>query len=62
VIDEIMTDPKFSVGAGLPQANEWNLSYEMFPLLDINLHGWTLNDLTGQTGNNAQFILQPDSL
>jgi hypothetical protein len=57
VIDEIMTDPTPQVG--LP-ANEW-IELRNVSAFDINLQGWTLNDLTGQTGTMSNFILQPDS-
>ena len=57
VIDEIMTDPTPQVG--LPD-NEW-IELRNTSAFDINLQGWTLSDLTGQTGTMPNFILQPDS-
>ena len=57
VIDEIMTDPTPQVG--LPD-NEW-IELRNTSAFRINLQGWTLSDLTGQTGAMPDFILQPDS-
>ena len=57
VIDEIMADPTPQVG--LP-GNEW-IELRNTSAFDINLQGWTLSDLTGQTGTMPNFILQPDS-
>ena len=57
VIDEIMADPTPQVG--LP-GNEW-VELRNTSVFDINLQGWTLSDLTGQTGAMPNFILQPDS-
>ena len=58
VIDEIMADPTPQVG--LP-------NYEWIELRNtsgfvINLQGWVLSDLAGQTGPMPGFILKPDSL
>ena len=57
VIDEIMTDPTPQMG--LP-GSEW-IELRNTSGFDINLEGWTLSDLTGQTGTMPGFILQPDS-
>lgn len=58
VIDEIMIDPTPQVG--LPN-NEW-VELRNTSAFDINLQGWTLSDVTGQTGAMPSFILQPDSM
>jgi len=57
VIDEIMADPSPQVA--LPDADWIELkNTSSFP---INLRGWKLSDLRGQTGLMPDFILQPDS-
>ncbi|MEO8109017.1 MAG: lamin tail domain-containing protein [Ginsengibacter sp.] len=57
VIDEIMADPTPQVG--LPN-NEW-IELRNTSGFAINLQGWRLADLTGQTGTMPNFVLQPDS-
>ena len=57
VIEEIMADPSPQVA--LPDADWIELkNTSSFP---INLRGWKLSDLRGQTGLMPDFILQPDS-
>ena len=57
VIDEIMADPTPQVN--LPNS-EW-VELRNTSSFAINLSGWKLSDLTGQTGAMPNFILQPDS-
>ena len=57
VIDEIMADPAPQVG--LP-ADEW-IELRNTSAFNINLQGWTLNNLSGRTGAMPSFILEPDS-
>jgi len=57
VIDEIMADPTPQMG--LP-GNEW-IELRNISAFAINLQGWTLRGLTGQTGAMPNFTLQPDS-
>ncbi|MEO6289678.1 MAG: lamin tail domain-containing protein [Ginsengibacter sp.] len=57
VLDEIMPDPAPQVG--LPN-NEW-IELRNTSSFAINLQGWKLADLTGQSGPMPNFILQPDS-
>ena len=57
VIDEIMADPTPQVG--LPNS-EW-IELKNTSSFPINLQGWKLSDVTGQTGAMPNFILQPDS-
>ncbi len=57
VIDEIMADPTPQVG--LPN-NEW-IELRNTSGFSINLQGWRLADLSGQTGPMPNFILKPDS-
>jgi hypothetical protein len=58
VIDEIMADPSPQIG--LP-ANEWielkNMTHQ-----PVNLQGWRIGDVNGQSGIMPDFNLQPDSL
>jgi hypothetical protein len=57
VIDEIMSDPTPQVG--LPD-NEW-IELKNTSASPINLQGWTIGDLTENSGAMPNFILQPDS-
>jgi len=57
VIEEIMADPSPQVA--LPDA-EW-IELKNTSSFPINLRGWKLSDLRGQTGLMPDFILQPDS-
>jgi len=57
VIDEIMADPSPQVA--LPDA-EW-IELKNTSSFPINLRGWKLSDLRGQTGLMPDFILQSDS-
>jgi hypothetical protein len=57
VIDEIMADPSPQIA--LPDA-EW-IELKNTSSFPINLRGWKLSDLRGQTGLMPDFILQPDS-
>jgi len=58
VIDEIMADPAPQVG--LPN-NEW-IELRNTTSSPINLQGWHLGDINGQSGAFPDFILEPDSL
>ncbi len=58
VIDEIMADPTPPVG--LP-GNEW-VELRNTSLSPINLQGWRLGDLSGQSAAMPNFILRPDSV
>lgn len=58
VIDEIMADPSPKVG--LPD-NEW-IELRNTTSSSINLQGWYLGDISGQSGAFPNFILQADSL
>lgn len=57
LIDEIMADPTPQVA--LPN-NEW-IELKNTSAFPINLSGWRMADLTGQSGAMPGFILQPDS-
>jgi hypothetical protein len=57
VIDEIMADPTPQVG--LPN-NEW-IELKNVSAAAINLQGFRLSDLTGQSGAMPSYILKPDS-
>ncbi len=57
VIDEIMADPTPQVG--LPK-NEW-IELRNTSSFAISLQGWTIADISGQSGAMPNFILQPDS-
>jgi hypothetical protein len=57
VIDEIMADPTPQVA--LPN-NEW-IELKNTTAFAINLSGWKVADLTGQSGVMPNFILKPDS-
>jgi len=57
VIDEIMADPTPQVG--LPN-NEW-IELKNTSSVAINLQGFRLYDLTGQSGAMPSYILKPDS-
>ena len=56
VIDEIMADPTPQVG--LPN-NEW-IELRNVSAVAINLQGFRLADLTGQSGAMPSYLLQPD--
>lgn len=58
VINEIMADPTPLVG--LP-SNEWIELKNTSPTA-VNLLGWRIADMTGQSGALPSFLLQPDSL
>jgi hypothetical protein len=57
VIDEIMADPSPQVG--LPN-NEW-IELKNTAAVAINLQGWRVGDLNGQSGPMPNFTLLPDS-
>lgn len=57
VIDEIMADP--SPPVALPN-NEW-IELKNTTAFPINLLGWRIGDITGQSGTMPAFVLQPDS-
>ncbi|MGI8583172.1 MAG: lamin tail domain-containing protein [Chitinophagaceae bacterium] len=57
VIDEIMADPTPQVG--LPN-NEW-LELKNTSAIAINLQGFRIGDLTGQSGAMPSYLLKPDS-
>ena len=57
VIDEIMADPTPQVG--LPN-NEWIELKNISPVA-INLQGFRISDLTGQSGALPAYLLKPDS-
>lgn len=57
VIDEIMADPTPQVA--LPN-NEW-IELKNTTAFPINLSGWRIGDITGQSGAMPAFVLQPDS-
>ena len=57
VIDEIMADPTPQVA--LPN-NEW-IGLKNTAAFPINLSGWRISDITGQSGTFPNFILRPDS-
>ena len=57
VIDELMPDPTPVVG--LP-TNEW-IELKNTTAAPINLSGWRIGDITGQSGPLPNFTLQPDS-
>src|SRR5215212_11258059 len=57
VIDEIMADPTPQVG--LPN-NEW-VELRNTSAVAINLQGFRLADLTGQSGAMPSYLLKPDS-
>lgn len=57
VIDEIMADPSPQVA--LPN-NEW-IELKNTSQFSINLLGWRISDITGQSGAMPSFILKPDS-
>ena len=57
VIDEIMADPTPQVG--LPN-NEWIELKNISPVA-INLQGFRISDLTGQSGAMPAYLLKPDS-
>lgn len=57
VIDEIMADPAPQVA--LPNS-EWIELKNITPF-PIDLQGWTISDLSGQSGPMPIFILKPDS-
>ena len=57
VIDEIMADP--SPPVALPN-NEW-IELKNTTAFPINLLGWRIGDITGQSGAMPAFVLQPDS-
>jgi len=57
VIDEIMADPTPQVG--LPN-NEW-IELRNTTSSAINLLGWRIGDVSGQSGPMPNFTLQPDS-
>ena len=57
VIDELMADP--TPQAGLPNS-EWIELKNTRPF-SINLQGWRISDLSGQSGPMPNFVLQPDS-
>ena len=57
VIDELMADPAPQVG--LPN-NEW-IELRNTSVVAINLQGFRLSDLTGQSGTMPSYVLKPDS-
>jgi hypothetical protein len=58
VIDEMMIDPTPQIA--LPN-NEW-IELRNTSSLPVNIQGWRIGDLTGQSGPMPNFILQPDSM
>lgn len=57
VIDEIMADPSPQVS--LP-ANEW-IELKNTGSSPVNLQGWRIGDVNGQSGPMPDFILEPGS-
>lgn len=57
VIDEIMADPTPQVA--LPNS-EW-IELKNTTAFPINLAGWRIADITGQSGSMPSFVLKPDS-
>ena len=57
VIDELMADP--SPPVALPN-NEW-IELKNISAAAINVQGWRISDLSGQSGPLPNFLLRPDS-
>jgi hypothetical protein len=57
VIDEIMADPSPQIG--LPN-NEW-IELKNVSAVPVNLQGWRIGDVAGQSGPMPDYLLQPDS-